>query len=72
MKSEELGSFLQSANIYMFNFKVVIQFTHQQCMKVVIVPHRYQNLVIRVFNFSHFGECPVVFHCGFNIYFLNC
>ena len=49
---------------------------HQQCMRVPISPHPHQHLLlflffnILFFNISHPNGCELVFHCGFDLYFL--
>lgn len=44
--------------------------SHQPCMRVSFVPHSHHHVVLSGF-FRHCNRYVVVFHCGFNLNFLN-
>lgn len=54
-----------------FQSDSTILHSHQQWMKVPVVPHSYQYLMLSVFWFSHFNSWVVVFHCCFILHFPN-
>ena len=41
----------------------------QQDMRLSVIPHSHQHLVLSVVNFSHSRECVVISHCGFHLHF---
>lgn len=68
VRGEDLESFLQFTKIYVFNFKVVVQFilppaVNTSCDCSTSFPELASN---SLFSFSYFGGCLVVFYCGSN------
>ena len=55
--------------IPVFQSDATILHSHQQWMKVPVVPHSYQYLMLSVFWFSHFNSSAVVVHCCFILHF---
>ena len=56
--------------------EVIVLFAfHQQWMKVPVAPYSCQYVMLSVvwpkMDFGHFNRCVIIFHCCFNMHFLD-